>query len=283
MRTESEKTQLKAFIIGLAVVAIVINMFFVSRENSARISKQREQEQQQEGQRQQQAEAERTKAERKAIEDIAAADLKAKADAAETARQAAQMRAERERLAAEKAAAEHAGFLARYVNPGFSRKPGMKAAAIAVESEDGKPNRVVSAALAGNFQNDTVEVVPSILKPEFVSDGLINDAFNDSSDLPRKLELAKSVDGLLLARETVEYSTNPALLNVITASLRLEVLLKPVTGKNPARIWTFTANGAGFNQSDGPGPCRRTYHQTNLRRQWHGVRSAFRVQPKTMI
>ena len=199
MRTESEKTQLKAFIIGLAVVAIVINLFFIGQQNSARISR----------------------------------------NVSEAARQEA-----------ENVAAEKVRFLEQYLHVGINRKPGRKAAAIAVASEDGKPNLAVSAALASHLQTDMVEILSSFLKPEFISAGLLDDGFSDSSALSAKLELAKSVDALLLARQSVQYSIDPSLENVITATMKLEVLIKSPDGNDPGRIWTFRANGAGFKQSD---------------------------------
>ena len=199
MRTESEKTQLRVFIIGLAVVAFVINLFFVGREHSAQISRK--------------------------------------------VAQAAQKEAE-------SAAAEKAGFLGRFINVGINRKSGRKAAAIAVASEDGKPNLAVSAALASHLQTERVEMLSSFLKPEFIYAGLLDDAFRDSSALAAKLELSKFVDALLLARQSVQYSTDPSLENVITATMKLEVLIKSPDGNDPGRIWTFRANGAGFKQSD---------------------------------
>jgi len=148
------------------------------------------------------------------------------------------------------AAAEHASYLAQYVNSGPARRPGVEAVAIVAASEDGKLNRAVTAALVNRFQSEPVEIAHSFFKPAFVSDGLFNDAFAGTGDIFNKLELAKSLDALLLARQEVRYSSNPSLENVITATMQLNVVALPVTGQADSKSWTFTASGAGFKQEE---------------------------------
>jgi hypothetical protein len=143
------------------------------------------------------------------------------------------------------ASAERAQFSARYVNSGFASKNGIRTAAVVAATEDGKLSRPVAAALASRFQHDG-QILSSFFKQEFVSDGLFNDAFSGSSDLFRKLDLASSVDVLVLAREGVQYSQNTALDNVITATMRLEIVAVPVTGQGDIKAWTFTSTGPGF-------------------------------------
>ena len=152
---------------------------------------------------------------------------------------------------AKRAAEEHARFLARYVNTNFVRAAGVKTIAIATASETGAWNGAVGSALIGRFTNDEIRVVSSFFMPAFVSDGLLTRAFSNPGDLFSQLELPASVDGLLLAREKVEYSSNPSLQNVISASMQLDVLVVPI-GAQPveSQSWTFTSTGAGFKQSD---------------------------------
>jgi hypothetical protein len=78
-------------------------------------------------------------------------------------------------------------------------------------------------------------------------DSLFNNVFNGSSDLFNKLELAKSLDAVLLARQNVQYETNNDLDNVITANMTLEISALPVAGQIQSQSWTFTANGTGFD------------------------------------
>ena len=150
--------------------------------------------------------------------------------------------------AVQDAAAEHAQYLARYVNTGFSRKSGSETVAIAVASENGTLNRAVTAALVSRFQSGPVQILSPFFKPEFVSDGLFNDAFTGSGEIFNKLELAKSLDALLLARQEVQYSTNPSLQNVVTATMQLKVTVVPVSGRGDGKTWTFTAYGPGFTK-----------------------------------
>jgi hypothetical protein len=146
------------------------------------------------------------------------------------------------------AAAEHAQYLARYVNTGFSRKPGSETIAVAVASENGTMNRAISAALESRFQQEHARILFPFFKSEFVSDGLFQEAFNGSGEILNKLELTKSLDGVVLAQQNVQYAQNSALENVITATMQLKVAVVPVSGQGGGKTWTFTAYGPGFTK-----------------------------------
>ena len=122
--------------------------------------------------------------------------------------------------------------------------------AVAVASENRSMNHAMAVALISHFKTDRVQLTDSFLKPELVADGLFNTAFNGSSDLFNKLDLAKSLDALLLARQTVEYETNVDLNNIITASMTVEIATLPVAGQSQSQSWSLTANGAGFRRGD---------------------------------
>jgi hypothetical protein len=68
--------------------------------------------------------------------------------------------------------------------------------------------------------------------------------------LSRKLELTNSLDALLLAHQSVEYSSNPSLENVLTANMKLKILAASIIGNAKSQTWTFTAVGTGFKQTD---------------------------------
>ena len=174
-------------------------------------------------------------AEAKRIQDEAAA--KAQADAVR-------------KKAVEEVAAEHARFLARYLNSGFTRKPGMSPVAITIESEQGTVNPNLANALTQRFQTADVQFLSSFFKPEFVADRFIANILSGDTGIFDKLELTNSLDGVLVGRETVTYFTNAALDNTVTAGLRLEVMLLPVGSTRESRSWSLSANGAGLNQSD---------------------------------
>ena len=152
--------------------------------------------------------------------------------------------------AAVEAAKQHAAYLARYLNPGFSKTLGSKTLALVVATADGKLDHAISTTLANHFKNGTVEISTSFFNPEFVSDNLFANLFDGSAGIITKLELAKSLDALLLARLTVQYSTSPALDNVTTAHVKLEVQVVPVASSIQNQTWTFTANGPGFSQGE---------------------------------
>ena len=154
------------------------------------------------------------------------------------------------RKAAVDPATERANYLARYLNPGFAPKPGTKSLALVVVSENGEYNTAVRNAIAARIKSGTMETIADLFTPQFVSDGLFTDTFGGSRVALGKLELMNSLDGFLLARQKVQYSTNPSLNNVITANMRLEVMIVPVAKSGPDRTHTFTAYGAGFKPGD---------------------------------
>ncbi len=67
--------------------------------------------------------------------------------------------------------------------------------------------------------------------------------------MTKRLELDSSLDGLILARESVVYSENPSLANVLTATMTVDVMVKATRRGGASRTWSFTASGAGFNQT----------------------------------
>jgi hypothetical protein len=134
------------------------------------------------------------------------------------------------------------------VDTNSTRKPGARTAAVVVATEDGRLNRTVTAALASRFTGEAVQILPSFFKPEFVSDGLFNNTFNGSEEISEKLELAHSLDTLVLGRQDVQYSENPALDNVITATMRLNVAFLSLSSKGDSQKWAFTSYGPGFTK-----------------------------------
>jgi hypothetical protein len=162
------------------------------------------------------------------------------------AQRAAEERKAEEQHRAEEATAEHARFLARHLNKGLARKPGIQRVAVVASSEDREENSVVSAALTEHLKTEAVEIVPSLFRPEFVSDGLFDDVLAGANDIPTKLELTNILDVLVLARQDVKYSKNPSLENVITANMRLEVAAFSITANMKDQTWRFEVKGAGF-------------------------------------
>ena len=156
--------------------------------------------------------------------------------------------------AREDALAAHAAELAKYLNGTFSRKPGIMSVAVAAASEDGTLNRHIGEALARRFKTNTVEMLPSLFTAEFLSDGLFNDTFSGSRAPLARLDLLTSLDGLVLARETVEYTQNPSLENTITAHMQVDVTTMPVAASGDGeRRGRWTANGVGFPDGTKPG------------------------------
>ena len=146
---------------------------------------------------------------------------------------------------------EHAEYVARYIDEGYVRTTNFITIALVAVSEDGKPDSAVSHSLADHFSGGQIKILPSFFRPEFVSQGLFNDSINGMSDLSQKLELGKYIDDVVLAREEVDYTTNSSALDsMITANMRLEVVMLSVSTGAQNQRWVFNATGVGVRQED---------------------------------
>ncbi len=195
--------------------------------------------------------AEKTMAEEKQKADQAAQaqkDALAAATADDQKRKAREAE-ERQAAIAKAAEIERQKYLG-YLNTNIIRNPGEQLIAVACISENDTMNSAIADALAQHFKQEHVKVVSSLFRPSLIADGLFDDLFNGSKNLFNKLELEKSVDGLLLARQEVDYSTNNGLDGLITASMRVQVTTQPVAAQIESQSWTLSANGAGYNKSD---------------------------------
>lgn len=157
--------------------------------------------------------------------------------------------ADADRRIAEARAAQHAAFLARYLNSGFTRKPGIKMIAVANSTEDGRYNTALDSIITDRFKTDSVIILNSLFRPAFVADGLFANVLTGSSNVLEQLELSETLDVLLLGRQTVQYSSDSSLENVITANMRFE-LTAISTANNQKKSWAYIANGAGFKQTE---------------------------------
>ncbi len=253
MRTDSEKRMLLWFMGGLFFVALMINGVFLRRDTPPpeyRSTPSYQPEIQQRAappsQPTRQPEQPAIITRRNTEDELEVSRREAQAVEATRAVEAAAAT----RRAAAEAAAQHAAFLARYLNPAPTRTSGLKTVAMAVATEAGKPNRALATALADKLKSSSSQIFSAFFTPAFLSDQMFSAAFADATQVFTKLELRNSVDTLVVARQQIQYSANPALENVITANMTLEVAVFPADAASESHSWTFTANGAGFRQTD---------------------------------
>jgi len=207
------------------------------------------------GQREQKKAATAAAQQRKTEEDAAArkkieAEQQHKVEMAAAALKEAEAKKQAALKAEQEAASEHAKFIAQYENTNFTRTPNIELIAVACAAEDGTMNQAMSTALAGRFKAENAELTTSFFKPTVITEGIFDSVFNGSGDIFKKLELPKYLDGLLLARQDVQYSTNADLQNVITASMHIHVVTLAVSGTIESQAWTLAANGSGFSPAD---------------------------------
>ncbi len=246
MKSESTDWKLPVFIGALVIGALLINYFFFTKAAARREAKVQEQRQAAAVIEASQA-AERLTKEKKEAEETR--QQVAKEAGAKRIREEGEAKAKAEaahQKAIDEAAAEHARYLARYLNSGFSRKPGVTAIGVAIESEQGTVNLNIATALTQCFKTSDVQLLNSFFKPEFVADKLVASIFSGETGIFERLELTNSLNGVLIGRQTVTYSTNAALENTITANLRLELMALPIGMTRESQSWNFAANGVGF-------------------------------------
>jgi hypothetical protein len=261
MKLESNQWKLPVLIGSLVGVALLINYFFftqqaarreikqqdehdraaavVATENAGRLAKEKE-----EARRAAEKAATQAAADRRDAEARAEAARKQVARKARADEQAAQAQA------TQVAAEERARYRARYLNSGFERQPGVAAIGVAIASEQGTVNYALASALTRRLQTDQVRLLTSFFKPEFMADQLLAEVFSGQTAVFTRLELANFMEGVLVGRQRVEYSTNAALENTVTANLHLELMALPVALTSQGQSWDFVATGAGFRPQE---------------------------------
>ena len=137
-----------------------------------------------------------------------------------------------------------------YVNTNIVRNPGEEMIAVACASENGTMNSAIGDALATHFKRDHIKFVSSFFRPTMITDGSFDAVFTGSKETFKKMELEKSLDGLLLAKQDVGYSNNDVHVGVVTADMHVQIVTLPVTGQIESQSWTLSAKGTGFNNAD---------------------------------
>ncbi len=245
MKSESKDWKMPVLIAGLVIIALLINYAFFTKAAARRATKAQEQREAAEAvsakvsadkliQDRKEAE-EKLLQEKKEVEEKRIRELAEAKAAAEVAR----------KKSIENAAAEHARFLTRYLNAGFSRKAGVASIAVAIENEQGTVNPKVATALTQRLKSDDVQLLNSFFKPEFVADRFVPRLFSGETGIIEQLELTNSLDAVIIGRQTVAYSTNATPDNTITANLSLELMTLPVGLTRESQSWNFGANGIG--------------------------------------
>lgn len=137
-----------------------------------------------------------------------------------------------------------------YINTNIVRNSGEQLIAAVCISESGGMNSAIADALAEHFKREHLKVASSFFRPALISDGQFDGLFNGSKELFDKLGIEGRLDGLLLAREQVEYSNNTGELNgVITATMRVSIETLPCAAQVESQSWTLSAIGAGYDKA----------------------------------
>jgi len=152
---------------------------------------------------------------------------------------------------AQNAKAEHEKYLARYIDNTFTKTAGKKCVAILVVSDSGNPSNSFKDELRNHLDGSGVRFLPSFFNSPFITEGFFQNTFNGSSEPITKLDLHNFIDGMVLARQHLEFSKNNSeLANTITANVSLEVAIVPVGDAVQSQTRIFSGTGVGFSQAD---------------------------------
>lgn len=164
---------------------------------------------------------------------------------------AKQMAEKQAELARQTAEAQRREYLARYRRSESLRGAGPgRSAALFILSDKSQKNEAVGTALAGSLRQPEFSVSSDFFKPAFGSDGLAEQLLTGSRDIGVKLELANSLDVLLLGRISTSYTTNDALQNLITAESKLELVALSAASLEKLHAAEWTVKGASFKSEE---------------------------------
>ena len=109
--------------------------------------------------------------------------------------------------AAQKAADELKAYRTRYLGDHNARY----SIAVMVADENGMPNESLAQSICTILDTNGLTTTASLFTPDFIADGLFGQMLSGSKEAFDKLELTNTVQAVMLARQSVEYSTNSAL------------------------------------------------------------------------
>jgi hypothetical protein len=142
--------------------------------------------------------------------------------------------------------ARRAAFKKRYIGG----DAGGCAVALLVADETGQPNQPLGQALAAQLTSAGLKTTASLFASEFVSDGLLTSAMAGTKENLLALELTNQVRVVLLGRQSVAYSTNGSLSDLITATLTTEMCAFSSRALRLLYADKFSVAGAGLTQSE---------------------------------
>lgn len=151
---------------------------------------------------------------------------------------------ERQKQAQEKLTADLKAYKTRYLGNPNTRY----SIAILVANETGQPNAPLGHALGTLLNTNGLTTTASLFTPEFISDGRFKETMAGSKEAFDKLELANFVQAVLLAHQSVQYSTNSTLEGLITATMTFDANTFSTKAFQSLFADSIKVVGAGFNR-----------------------------------
>jgi hypothetical protein len=147
-----------------------------------------------------------------------------------------------------KAAADLIKYRDRYISTSVKFSLG-----VLVVDEHDNPNAPLSSDCALLFRKSGLSTSPGLFKPAFIKDGLFKDAFVGQSDVLNRLPFTNVASSLFFGRQSVTYSTNSELGNLITADMTLEVTAISAATLQAFYSKAFQSRGPGVTESEARG------------------------------
>ena len=126
--------------------------------------------------------------------------------------------AEQQKQDANRVADELKAYRTRYLGD----HNGRYSIAVMVADENGRPNESLAQSICTLLDTNGLTTTASLFTPAFIADGLFGQMLSGSKEAFDKLQLTNTIQAVMLARQSVEYSTNSALADVITATMTFD-------------------------------------------------------------
>ena len=146
--------------------------------------------------------------------------------------------------AAQAAADEQKAYRIRYLGDHNARY----SIAVMVADENGKPNESLAQSICTLLDTNDLTTTASLFTPDFIADGLFSQMLSGSKEAFDKLELTNTIQAVMLAHQSVEYSTNSAIADVITATMTFDASAFSTSGFQMIFANSIKVAGAGLTR-----------------------------------
>jgi hypothetical protein len=134
-------------------------------------------------------------------------------------------------------------YFSRYVVPQTNRF----SVGIIVQDEALQPNSNLSVSVVQSLATNHVSASASLLQSSFITDGLLTNAMINPQAVIPSLHLQTNIHVLFLGKQSVAYTTNSALDDLVTATMQCQFIGVVLPSLELLSSETLQTVGAGFS------------------------------------